>query len=250
MSPDVALLTGGTPGDPVLDIALTHALLREVAAGRRGPALRIFSPGPTLAFGRSDVRSPGFARAAAIAAEHGLTPVVRVVGGRAAASGAGCLVVEDVTVEPATAEGLQRRFDDQTGRLVAALTALGAAPVVGELPGEYCPGRHSIHAGGVKLVGIAQRVVAGAALTSAVIVVTGGAALREVIAATYAALGDEIDPATVGALDEVVPGATVPALAAAIERAYAADRTLVPAPLDDMLLAAAEALRPQHLPPR
>ena len=60
----LALITAARPEDPVLDIAVTHALLRAVAAGERSPALRVFVPGPTAAFGRLDALRPGFAAAA------------------------------------------------------------------------------------------------------------------------------------------------------------------------------------------
>ena len=43
------LLTAATPGDPVLDVALSHALLLEVAAGRRPDSLRVFRPGAAVA---------------------------------------------------------------------------------------------------------------------------------------------------------------------------------------------------------
>jgi hypothetical protein len=56
------LITAAFPEDPVLDIALSHALLLEVAGGRRASALRVFRPGPTAAFGRLDALAPGFGR--------------------------------------------------------------------------------------------------------------------------------------------------------------------------------------------
>jgi lipoate-protein ligase A len=248
-SPDTVLLTDGAAGGAVADIALSHALLRSVAAGDRGRTLRVFHPRPTLAFGRLDARQPGFAAACAAAAALGFTPAVRVVGGRAAASHPGCVVVEEVTVERETGgAGLERRFDDQARRLARVLRALGADAHVGELPGEYCPGRHSVHAGGLKLVGTAQRVVRGAALTSAVVVVAGGPAVREVVTATYAALGEPVDPATAGALDELLPAVTPAAVHAAVCAAYGTDRRLTPGTVDDALQDAAGALVAQHTP--
>ena len=64
MAGPLRLIIAGRPEDPLLDIALTHALLQEVAAGRHAPALRLFRPGPTVAFGRLDVLRNGFAEAA------------------------------------------------------------------------------------------------------------------------------------------------------------------------------------------
>jgi hypothetical protein len=163
-------------------------------------------------------------------------------------------VVEEATPEATGGSGgpgpgLERRFADLTRRIVAALEAVGVAAAVGELPGEYCPGRHSIHGGGVKLVGTAQRVIRGAALTSAVIVVTGGPRVREAVAATYDALGIPVDPALAGAVDEVAPGVTAERVREAVVAAYALDRVLDPAAVDDALAEATHALVAQHTPP-
>ena len=118
---------------------------------------------------------------------------------------------------------------------------------MGELPGEYCPGAYSLHvAGRGKVAGVAQRVVRGGALTSAVVTVGGGARIRAVIAAVYAALGLEIDPALTGALQDAEPALTPDAVQAAVIAAYARGAALVPAAADGALLARAQALRTRH----
>ena len=72
----------------------------------------------------------------------------------------------------------------------------------------------------IKLVGTAQRVVAGGWLFSSVIVVENSAPIRAVLEASYAALGLEWDPATAGAADDLVPGLDVDAVEAAVIAAY------------------------------
>jgi lipoate-protein ligase A len=246
----VELLTDAFPGDPVLDIALTHALLNEVAGGRRAPALRIFRPGPTAAFGRLDAIAPGFERACALAREHGFTPIVRSVGGHAALFGDSCVVLEHVTRERDATAGLTARFEDQSRRVRSALAVLGADARIGELAGEYCAGAHSINvAGRIKVAGVAQRIVRHGAATSAVVVAGGGAALRAAIEAVYAALGIAVDLATAGALDEALPGVRVAQVVRALQDAYALDRTLEPRALDAGLIAAARELAPRHRVP-
>jgi lipoate-protein ligase A len=241
------LITASTPGEPVLDVALSHALLADVAAGRRGDVLRIYRPGPTAAFGRLDVLRPGFPAASAVAKELGLTPLVRSAGGHAAPYAGRSLVLEHVTAAEDVTAGLQERFVAQSGRLQRVLAGLGADAHVGELAGEYCPGRHSINVGGrLKVAGVAQRAVRGAAMTGAVITVGGGPELRAWIAALYAALDLEVDPATAGALDEALPGVTVDAVAAAVRADYAPAQPVAPSPA---LFAAARALIPRHVAP-
>jgi len=227
---------------------LTHALLREVAEGRRPASLRLFRPGPTLAFGRLDALLPGFARACAAARRRGYTPVVRSAGGHAAVYDEQCLVVEHVTAEADVTAGLQARFEAQSALLRDALAGLGADARIGELAGEYCAGAHSINLGGrIKVVGIAQRAIRHGALTTAVVVVGGGANLRTMVGEVYGALGLDVDPTTAGALDDELPGVTVEDVADVIRDAYAVSAGLEPAELDPQLLAAARALAPRHV---
>ena len=244
MDSPLELITAALPDDPALDIAVTHALLRAVAAGERAPALRVFVPGPTAAFGRLDALRPGFRAAAAAAREHGLVPVVRPAGGHAAVYGPGAVVVEHVTAEADVTAGLQERFADQSRRLRGALAGLGADARIGELPGEYCAGRDSINLGGrIKVAGIAQRAIRGAALTTAVVTVEDGPALRAAIAALYGALGLEVDPDAAGTVDEALPGIHAADVAAAVIGAYA---PAADAALDAPLLDRARGLAARH----
>lgn len=219
------LVTEAHPDDPVADIELTERLLRAVAAGERAETLRVFRPGPTVAFGKLDRLLPGIDRAWAVARELGYTPLVRLAGGQAAIYDERCLVVEHVTPEADVTAGLTARFEDHAARLQAALSGLGLDIRVGELPGEYCPGGHSLNVGGrIKVAGIAQRTIRGAALTTSVLVVAGGADLRAAVAAIYAALGRDADASVAGALDDVLPGITPDDVAPRITAAYASAR--------------------------
>jgi octanoyl-[GcvH]:protein N-octanoyltransferase len=249
LSPAAELITTGFPADPVLDIALSHALLTDVASGRRPPALRVFRPGPTAAFGRLDALLPGFDRACAAAREHGLTPALRSVGGHAAVFDQRCVVVERVTREADATAGLQARFEDQSARVRSALASLGADARIGELSGEYCAGPHSVNVGGrAKIAGIAQRMVRGGAATSAIVVAGGGSELRAAVADVYGALQLPVDVATAGALDEELPGVGVEDVRGALLDAYA-DVAFEPGEMDAGLLGAARSLLPRHRVP-
>jgi lipoate-protein ligase A len=234
----------------VLEIALTHALLRDVAARRRPPALRILHPGPTVAFGRLDALRAGFAAARDAARRHGHVPVIRPAGGHAAVYDAGCVVVEHVTAEDDVTAGLADRFAAQSTVLQGALVGLGVDARIGELRGEYCPGAHSINVGGrLKVAGIAQRAIRGGALTTAVVTVQDGPHLRAVVADVYAALAIDVVSAAAGTLDEALPGITAPRVADQVRAAYAAQAELRPRRLDPALVAAARALAVRHRVP-
>jgi lipoate-protein ligase A len=246
----LALITASRPEDPLLDMALTHALLDEVAAGRHPPALRLFRPGPSVAFGRQDALRPGFAEACRRARARGYTPVVRPAGGHAAVYDAGSVIVEHVSAEHDATARLQQRFATLAEHLRAGLAALGADVRIGELPGEYCPGAYSLNLGGelkLKVAGIAQRVVRHGALTTATVTATGGAALRATVAEVYAALALDVDVSVAGAVDEVLPGVTAGTVLEAIHATYG--------PLDEReppayLLALARGLEGRHAAPR
>jgi lipoate-protein ligase A len=201
------LLTVSNPDDPERDMAFSGELLDAVATGEAPDTVRIYRPGPTVAFGRLDRGRAGFAEACRVAEAHGRIPVVRWGGGHAVAYDADSLVVEIVRRHPAGAVGLEPRFVELAELIQAALAGVGAPVVLGELPGEYCPGRFSLHLpGGPKVAGVAQRVRSRASLTTAVVVVAGADALRSTLADVYAALALPLSLETVGAVADHHPG--------------------------------------------
>jgi octanoyl-[GcvH]:protein N-octanoyltransferase len=204
------LLIDSHPDRPAEDMRFSAELLRAVADRSVPESLRLFVPGPTAAFGRMDALRPGFAQAERIAAQYGYVSVVREAGGHAAAYDGGSVVVEVFRTRGADMGGLEERFADLTELLTDALGDLEIPVDLGELPGEYCPGRFSLHLpGGPKVAGVAQRIVRGATLTAAILTVAGGDRLREVIAPVYAALGESVDPAAAGALTDHHPAISV-----------------------------------------
>jgi octanoyl-[GcvH]:protein N-octanoyltransferase len=238
------LLRASFPDRPDVDAAMGDALL---ASGLDGPVLRLARPGPTVGFGRLDRIRPGFADAATLARAHGFTPVLRTPGGHAAAYHHGSLLVELVAPDDDPVGGMQRRFAEMAGTLAGALRALGVDARVGPVPGEYCPGEHSVNAGGtVKLAGIAQRIVSRAWMIGAELVVEDGGPVRDVLTDVYSALGLDFDPATAAAVEDVAPGVTVDAVERAVLEAYGSTSRLA---LDAGLEAAAEARAVRHAIP-
>ena len=227
--------------DPALDLAVSHALLRRVAAGAGPATLRLYRPGPTVAFGRLDALEHGFGAAIAAARAHGFVPALRTAGGRAAAYTGEALVVDEITPQPGLAVEVRERFEAFAGLIAGALRDVGADARVGAVAGEYCPGDYSVNADGkVKLAGVAQRLIRGAALVSAVIVLGDAGRVREVLSDVYARLGVVWEPRTVGALVDVAPGADARGVSEAL---LARRRPSTRAPLDDETLALARVLR-------
>lgn len=185
---------------------LTGALLAAVASGARRGAARVFRPGPTAAFGRLDRLSPGFTRARELAAAGGYTPVLRHAGGHAVLYDRDSVIIEVVRAETSVVGGLERRYDALSAMIARALAGLGVELQTGELAGEYCPGRFSLHlVGGPKVAGIAQRAVRGASLTTAVLTVRASTRMRMLTAGVYTALGLAFDADTLGGVADHAP---------------------------------------------
>jgi lipoate-protein ligase A len=215
------LITDSFPDEPALDAAAARALLERVAAGELPETVRLARTGRAVAFGRRDEVSPGYQAAVRAAADAGFEHFVRLGGGRAAVFHEGTLVTGHAIPDPDPRPGIQARFEREAALITGALRGLGVDARVGEIPGEYCPGGFSVNARGtVKLAGLGQRLVAGAAHVGAVIVVDGADLVREVLDPIYTALELDWDPATVGAVGEEAPGATVDDVFRSLRAAY------------------------------
>lgn len=230
--------------DQALEVAVAHALVRRASRGEIGATLRVYRPvSPVVAFGRRDTLLAGFGDAVAASREAGFAPVVRAPGGRAVAYTEAALVVDHVMPDPTVPAGLEARFREYGEMYAAVLRDLGLDARVGEVPGEYCPGAHSVNARGtVKLVGTAQRVVRDAWLFSAVVVVDGASRLRPVLGEVYQSLGQRFDGTSVGSLRDEAPDLDLDRVEKAVLDAYASREDLEPVPLDAQTLALARDL--------
>lgn len=207
-----AVASPGSPAaprlpDPFAPVAAT--LRRLQAEGRPARILRVWAPWKIVAFSRRDEHDPRFPDAARSARECGFQAAVRPVGGTFAPLHAGSLVVDEFGFTPGE-QRPRKRFERHAGLLAEVFRCYGIDARVGAVPGEYCPGAHSVNRGGVaKLSGTAQRVSRGAWLVSSVVQVLDAEPLRSVAAAVAGALEAPIDVATIGALDESVPAIDV-----------------------------------------
>jgi octanoyl-[GcvH]:protein N-octanoyltransferase len=230
------------PDDPALDVAVSRATLERVAAGELPETLRVARPGPVVAFAKLDLLAPGYPAAVEAAREAGFGSVRRLAGGRAAVFHAGTLELAHAVADPDPRPGIHDRFETEATLVAEALRSLGLDARVGEVPGEYCPGRWSVNeAGATKLAGTGQRVIHGGAHVGTVLVAEDPASIRSVLVPVYAALGLDWDPATVGAVER--PWETV---RAALLDAYASRYELFTDELDAETLELARALERQQ----
>lgn len=200
----------GRAADPESDRERTRALLDRVRDTGE-PAIRVWRPHRQLAFGRRDAGSEGYEQATAVARELGFPPVERDVGGRAVAYTGSTVAFARIDPVEDIRSGLNERYERVASAAQRALWRLGVPAQRGEPDHSFCPGGHSLQWQG-KLVGLAQRVTAGAALTSGVLVVDSHEAIAAVLDDVYAALDVPFDPASVGSVakaggrtDDVLP---------------------------------------------
>lgn len=238
------------PGRPVLDTAVSHAMLRRVARGGSPDSLRLYRPDNALLFSNLDARRRGYARALELAREAGFEPVVRLAGGHAAVFLESSLAFAWASADPDAALHIRPRFERLSGWVVAALERLGLDARIGELAGEYCPGEFSVNLGGrIKVMGVGQRVIRGGAHVGGVITVADTLRLREVLAPIYAALELEFRAETAGGIADVDPGLTAEMLIEAFAEVLRADGiSLTASSFDSAIEAEADALRPFHAP--
>jgi octanoyl-[GcvH]:protein N-octanoyltransferase len=241
------LLTDSFADDPALDAAVSRALMFRVAAGELPETLRIARPGTTVAFAKRDAVAPGYDDAVRAARGHGFEATLRLAGGRAAVFHDGTMEIGHAIPDDDPRAGIHDRFQHTAGRLARALARLGVDARVGEVAGEYCPGRYSVNArGAAKLAGIGQRVVGGGSHTGVVLVVEGEDRITSVLERVYAALGLDWNPAASGSVRTEVASATWDAVRDAIVTEYAREYEVVEGSLDEETLKLAQGLAAEH----
>ncbi|MGA4508533.1 lipoate--protein ligase family protein [Propionibacteriaceae bacterium G1746] len=238
------LLRGRVGDDPALEMAASSALLQRARVGELDAALRIFRPTRMVAFGRRDANRPGFGAAVAACRRAEYVPVVRPTGGRAVATTTSALVIDHVQ---RGAGDMAHRFTDFGVMLAQVLADFGIDARVGEVPGEFCPGAHSVNARGVaKLVGTAQRVVREAWFFSSVVIIDDSAVIKPLLVEVYDALELAFDPASVGAVRDEAPQVSIDVLEQAFIGAYDDRFGLTEAPVDERLRDEAARLVGDH----
>jgi lipoate-protein ligase A len=234
------------PGRAAYDVAVSRALLQAVAEGCEPETLRLYQPDDALAFSRLDAARPGFAAAVRAAQGAGFAPTLRLTGGSAAAFSVDSLAFAWSIPLADARRGVRERFARTADWVARALRSLGIDARVGAVPGEYCPGDWSVNARGeIKLMGVGQRIVRGAAHVGGVIVVAGSARLRAALAPVYAALELPFDPAAAGSVEDARASTSLAEVEAALIAALS-DCRITQAPLDAALLARAQPLEREH----
>lgn len=239
---------GSAPGGEATNLALGHLLARRAEREDACEALHVYQPsGRAVVFGRRETRSPGFPLAVRAAEDAGFEPLIRPTGGRAVAYTEQSVVMHHARHELEPIGGHDARFVEFGQQLVEVVRTLGVQAQLGAVPGEYCPGAHSVNARGVtKLVGTAQRVLRQAWLFASLVVVGDEAQLRPVLTEIYAHLDQPFDPSSVGSLSAENPALDATEVARALVAGFAGEATSAPVGALGELLDEATQLAADH----
>lgn len=234
--------------------AYQRAVFEAVASGER-PATASITPSTRhVGVTRRDTHRPGFDAAVRAANEEGYPVLVRGAGGGATAAGPGTLGFS--IIRPAKPEerwkGTGERYDEAAALVLGAFSRLGLHEAeVGEVRDEFCPGDHSLRVGGfeggMKLVGIAQRVTGRATSVGGIVLVHGEEDLTRVLGRVYGALALPFRAGSVGSLRRAGGSATVEDVVRALAREAGARYRANPVPLDERTLELARAGREESL---
>lgn len=234
---------------PALDVSVSHAVLDAVAAGEVGSVFRLHPAHPVLAFGMADRIQASYPAAVRVAAAHGFAPVERLAGGRAAVFHEKTLAFSWAIPEDDPRTGITERFEMVSGMMKDAFRALKIDARVGEIPGEYCPGRYSVSVGGVvKVMGVGQRLIKGAAHIGGVIVVDDGGRVRDVLVPVYRALGIDWDPRTAGALADRSAGTKTSDVSDAVIAQLQKLADIAEAPIPGGIIDQGRSMIERHIP--
>ena len=234
---------------PLLDTAVSSALLRQVDSGEAPATLRLFVPERIVAFGRQDRVQPGYRAALEAVQAEGFEAVERLAGGKAATFHEGTLAFAWSTPEDRPRETIHQRFEALASIMVESFRSLGIDARVGEVPGEYCPGRYSVNAAGRrKLMGVGQRLLRRSAHVGGVVVVEDPDLVNRPLLPAYEALGYDWDPAATGALADDAAVDVAVATEAILDAFRSAGHDLVAAEVDEETLAVAAATTGDHDP--
>ncbi len=191
------------PERAVFDTAVSHAMLRRVAAGALPESLRLYRPDNVMLFSSLDARRSGFALAVERSREAGFACAIRLAGGHAAAFLEESLAFAWAIRDPDARIHIRARFEELAEIIVQALRRLDLDARLGEVPGEYCPGEYSVNiAGKVKVMGVGQRVIRNGAHVGGVITIAQSQALRARLIPVYEALELDFRPETAGGIQD------------------------------------------------
>ena len=240
---------------PATAYGYVRTIFDQIANGTRPATVSITPSTRHVGVTRRDTFRPGFQDAVRASGELGYPVLVRSSGGGATAADRGTFGFSIIRPadETESRRTIRERYDEAAALVLGAFSRLGVMAEVGEVRNEFCPGDHSIRVGdgegGMKIVGIAQRITRRATSVGGIVLVEGEQDLARVLERVYNAMHLPFRPRSVGSLRragyEAGTKNAIEAFAIEAERVYGAIRT----PVDEKTLGLASSEGEQYLVP-
>jgi octanoyl-[GcvH]:protein N-octanoyltransferase len=221
-------------GDPATAYGYVRTVFDQVAQGTRPATISITPSTRHVGVTRRDTFRPGFEDAVRAAGEMDYPVLVRSSGGGATAADSGTFGFSIIRPadETESRRSIGERYDEAAALVLGAFSRLGVVAEVGEVRDEFCPGDHSVRVGdaegGMKVVGIAQRITRRATSVGGIVLVEGERELAYVLEQVYNAMHLPFRKESVGSLRRAGYDAgtqqTIEAFAAEAEQLYGAIR--------------------------
>jgi lipoate-protein ligase A len=234
-----------------------RTIFDQVADGTRPATVSITPSTRHVGVTRRDTFRPGFEDAVRASGEMGYPVLVRSSGGGATAADRGTFGFSIIRPadETESRRAIRERYDEAAALVLGAFSRLGVPAEVGEVREEFCPGDHSVRVGdeegGMKVVGIAQRITRRATSVGGIVLVEGERDLARVLERVYNAMHLPFRKESVGSLRragyEAGTQHAIEAFAAEAVRVYGAVR--VPVDENTLRLASASAIQHFSTPP-
>ena len=172
--------------------------------------LRVFRPQKTAAFSTKDTLHKNFAAAKKIASRLGYEPILRPAGGHLAIYDHRSLIMDITAPHENPGKDIINRYELFSEKISSYLALLGVDARIGQVDGEFCPGRFSINSSSQKkLVGIAQRITKSGYYLSALILLEQSSEAIDALSATYKLIDLDFNPSSHGDLHELVGSGSV-----------------------------------------
>ena len=167
--------------------------------------VRVFRPQKTAAFSTTDSLHKNFATAKSIASRLGYEPILRPAGGHLAIYDHRSLILDITAPHDNPGKDIINRYELFSEKIATYIGLLGVDARIGQVDGEFCPGRFSINSSRQKkLVGIAQRITKYGYYLSALILLEPSPEAIDALSATYKLIDLDFDPSSHGDLHELV----------------------------------------------
>ena len=201
----IQLIKKSYTSTPTLETAISKTILDEASSKMIPEILRFFEPRNLVAFSPRDSKKNGFKNAVITTCQNSFDPVLRLSGGKAALFHSGTIGFAWTIPDDNPKANVCERFEEISLRIKDTFISMGIDAHIGEINGEYCPGRYSVNARRKsKIMGVGQRLAKYASHIGGVISITNSKLTQKILTKIYKDLDYEWIPTTAGSIEDEI----------------------------------------------